>query len=45
MGINENSKNIFMSHDINFEERRRLERERKIENKNEKPERMNRSVD
>ena len=45
MGTNENSKNILISQDITSEERRRLERERKRENKNEKPERMNRSVD
>ena len=54
MGINENSKNILISHDITFEERRRLERERKRENKNEKLERilkkrekmrMNKSID
>ena len=37
MGTNENSKNILISHDITFEERRRLERKRK-EKKNEKPE-------
>ena len=35
MGTNENSKNILISHDITFEERRRLERKRK-EKKNEK---------
>ena len=29
MGINKNSKNILISHDITSEERRRLERKRK----------------
>ena len=45
MGISEDSKNILISHDITSEERRRLERERKRENKNEKPERMNKYID
>ena len=40
MGTNKNSKNILISHDITFEERRRLERERKRENENEKLERI-----
>ena len=38
MGTNENSKNIFISHDITFEERRRFEtkrKERKIKNQRE----------
>ena len=44
MGTNKNSKNIFVSHDITSEERRRFERNEK-KNKNEKPEKMNRSID
>ena len=48
MGINENSKNILISHDITSEERRRFkrnEKNEKNENENEKQERMNRSID
>ena len=53
MGINKNSKNILISHDITFEERRRLERERKRENeklerilkKKREKMRMNKSID
>ena len=36
MGTNENSKNIYISHDITSEERIRLERKRKRENEKEK---------
>ena len=39
MGTNKNSNNIFISHDITSEEKRRLKRERKREIENEKPER------
>ena len=45
MGTNENSKNILISQDITSEERRRLERERKRANENEKLERMNKFID
>ena len=50
MGTNKNSKNILISHDITSEERRRFERNEKKEkktrkNENEKPERINRSID
>ena len=43
MGINKNSKNILISHDITYEERTIFEG--KKEKNNEKQERMNRSVD
>ena len=44
MGTNKNSKNIFVSHDITTEERRRFERnENKNENKKER-EKMNKSI-
>ena len=39
MGTNENLKNILISHDITFEERRRFERNKK-KNENEKLERI-----
>ena len=44
MGTNENSNNILISYDITSDERRRLERKRK-ERKNEKSERMNKSIE